>query len=192
MHIRVATNPQPTATQAAPGVSRQVSAVAIDTMRVAMPGIQVAPTRVIATISLVTDSGKGDSLSGSMVGSMPGGEQRDEEPAEGDGHPADHHGRLLDLLRVDDQHRKPGDRDHQDDHGLQRPEDHREQLQHVAVQRVGEHAEPQAQERRNHSGPSLNRRPPTSSRKRSSRVPDPRTSSIVPATSTLPRATIAT
>ncbi len=71
MHIRVATTPHPTAAQAAPGVSRQVSAVEIDTMSVAMPGIQVAPTRVMATISLVTDSGKADSLSGSMVGSIP-------------------------------------------------------------------------------------------------------------------------
>jgi len=71
MQISVATTPQPTAAHAAPGVSRQVSAVAIDTSSVAMPGIQVAPTRVMATINLVTDRGKGDSLSGSMVGSIP-------------------------------------------------------------------------------------------------------------------------
>src|SRR5699024_7171463 len=71
------------------------------------------------------------------------------------------------------------------DHGADR-------LPHAAPQRAEVHLPAQAQELCNHSSPSPERRPPTSSTKRSSRLAPPRTSSTVPAARTRPAASTAT
>jgi hypothetical protein len=71
MQIRVAIAPQSRASTAATGVCRHASAVAIEARNVTIPGTQVAPTRVMASINRPTGIGNGDSFSGSIVGSMP-------------------------------------------------------------------------------------------------------------------------
>ena len=71
MQLSVAITPHSSASSAAIGVCRQVRAVAIDARKVTMPGTQVAPTRVMASISRPTGMGNAESFSGSMVGSIP-------------------------------------------------------------------------------------------------------------------------
>ena len=114
-------------------------------------------------------------------------QQRHDQPAEHQRGAADDHHRLRHRggERRGEEHHP--ERQHGQRRGERAAHDHRDQLERVALQGVGEHPEAEPQEESNHAGPSPWRRPPTRSRNRVSRSPDPRTSSMEPAASTRPR-----